>query len=372
MESDRVRVLLVDDDPDFLEICASQISTADERIDVQTAISGEECLERVDAGSFDVVLADYWMQPGMTGLQLLSSLRERGHEVPFIFLTARGNEGVAAEALRLGADDYVVKGVERAGYAKLARSVLEASDRFNLPSGMPEPGLRLPPRAPAATARRYDLLRAVLEEVPVGILVMDREGAALAGNRRLCELLGIASADLEAWLRELWERPDQRLGDAAAIFRGMIDDGAPIEHLEFELNSADGRPLRLQARGRAIPSASGDRAGFVLALQDVADERRAEDALRSSMRQVRDDFDRYRAILEQVMSTLSHDLKTPLVSIAGFADLLRDPARRYTDEERRDKLARIARNAQKMHAMIEELLELRPTRPPGTVEPGSS
>jgi len=235
MEPHRVRVLLVDDDQDFLDICAAQLQTADHRIDVQTATSGEECLERVGADAFDVVLADYWMQPGMTGLQLLSSLRERGHEVPFIFLTARGSEGVAAEALRLGADDYLVKGAERAEYTRLARSVVEAAERFNQPAGLSETSADLPAGEPAAAVRHYE--------------------------------------------------------------------------------------------------------------------------------QLRDDFERQSEILEKVMSAMSHDLKTPLVSIAGFADLLRDPRRSDSEEERAHKLERIARNAQKMHRMIEELLTLRPHRP---------
>ena len=80
---------------------------------------------------YDCILCDFQM-PGMDGLELLKALRERGSESPFIFLTGQGNEKVAAEALRSGADDYFTKDVGFAHYERLANSierVIESRER---------------------------------------------------------------------------------------------------------------------------------------------------------------------------------------------------------------------------------------------------
>src|SRR6185503_17383781 len=59
--------------------------------------------ERVDAIILDVML------PRLSGLELCARLREAGHEVPILMLTARGQEADKVEGLTAGADDYVTK-----------------------------------------------------------------------------------------------------------------------------------------------------------------------------------------------------------------------------------------------------------------------
>src|SRR6187200_386205 len=60
------------------------------------------------AGGFDAVLLDV-MMPGIDGLSVLRKLRDAGHRIPVIMLTARGDEADRVVGLELGADDYVAK-----------------------------------------------------------------------------------------------------------------------------------------------------------------------------------------------------------------------------------------------------------------------
>ena len=72
--------------------------------------TGESLLEALDAGDGpDLLLLD-WVMPGMSGEAVLGALRARpGPELPVIVVTARDGEADVVGALRLGADDYVVK-----------------------------------------------------------------------------------------------------------------------------------------------------------------------------------------------------------------------------------------------------------------------
>jgi len=86
------------------------------------AQSGAKALDRLARDCVDCILSDYQM-PLMDGLQLLKAVRARGDSTPFIFFTGQGNEQIAAEALRAGADDYFTKKVGFVHYERLLNSI---------------------------------------------------------------------------------------------------------------------------------------------------------------------------------------------------------------------------------------------------------
>ncbi|PKL93181.1 MAG: hypothetical protein CVV20_04965 [Gemmatimonadetes bacterium HGW-Gemmatimonadetes-1] len=69
---------------------------------------GVEALQLLGATSYDLVLLDLRL-PGMTGLEVLRTLRDRGHAMPVLVLTAQDSIEFKVDALRAGADDYVTK-----------------------------------------------------------------------------------------------------------------------------------------------------------------------------------------------------------------------------------------------------------------------
>lgn len=70
--------------------------------------TAEDALYKVDEFNHDLAIIDLGL-PGMDGLALIRTLRERGHQFPILILTARGNWQNKVEGLAAGADDYVVK-----------------------------------------------------------------------------------------------------------------------------------------------------------------------------------------------------------------------------------------------------------------------
>src|SRR6202521_4498395 len=71
-------------------------------------VDSAEALEAALDRDWDVVIADYTM-PGFSGATALSIVRERGLEVPFIFVSGTIGEDVAVDAMKNGADDYIIK-----------------------------------------------------------------------------------------------------------------------------------------------------------------------------------------------------------------------------------------------------------------------
>jgi len=102
-------VLLVDDEAPFVETMAKRLSKRE--LAVQTALSGEEALEKLADGSsskIDVVILDVKM-PGMDGVETLEKIKAAHPLVEVIMLTGYATIENAIEGMKVGAFDYLMK-----------------------------------------------------------------------------------------------------------------------------------------------------------------------------------------------------------------------------------------------------------------------
>ncbi|MEF8828560.1 MAG: PAS domain S-box protein [Haloarcula sp.] len=127
--SEQIRVLHVDDDPDFVAVAADSLEAADDRIAVETATSAREGLDRLKETEFDAVVSDYDM-PRTNGLELLDAIRETNPDLPFILFTGKGSEEVASEAISMGVTDYLQKSFGVEVYELLANRIENAVSEY--------------------------------------------------------------------------------------------------------------------------------------------------------------------------------------------------------------------------------------------------
>jgi response regulator RpfG family c-di-GMP phosphodiesterase len=101
-----LRVIVADDDASIRAVLRTLLS--EDAFTVEEAEDGAEALRRFTTGGADLIFSDLQM-PGMSGLDLLRRVRALDDTVAFIILTGAGTVENAVEALRLQADDYLVK-----------------------------------------------------------------------------------------------------------------------------------------------------------------------------------------------------------------------------------------------------------------------
>jgi DNA-binding response OmpR family regulator len=101
-----VRVLIVEDDPAQARLVQALVAHAG-LATVGTAPSAPSALEL--AAEADLILLDYRLAGDRTGLDVLREIRRRGLQTLVVMMTGHGSERVAAEALQLGANDYIIK-----------------------------------------------------------------------------------------------------------------------------------------------------------------------------------------------------------------------------------------------------------------------
>src|SRR6188508_2167395 len=99
-------ILIVDDEPGVRSALSGVLR--DEGYTVEAVSSGEECLDRVTRGAFDLIVLDVWL-PGMDGLATLARLRERQVDAQIVLISGHGNIESAVRAIKMGAFDFVEK-----------------------------------------------------------------------------------------------------------------------------------------------------------------------------------------------------------------------------------------------------------------------
>jgi DNA-binding NtrC family response regulator len=105
---DKFRVLVVDDEQDFLETIIKRLQARN--INVKGAESGTKALELMAQQDFDVVILDVKM-PGMDGIETLREMKKRKPLVEVIMLTGHASVESGIQGMQLGAFDYVMKPV---------------------------------------------------------------------------------------------------------------------------------------------------------------------------------------------------------------------------------------------------------------------
>jgi DNA-binding NtrC family response regulator len=103
------RVLLVDDEEEFVSALSERLMLRG--IEVDSALNGEDALDRMEEKEFEVVILDV-MMPGLSGLEVLRQIKSTHPNTQVILLTGHGATREGIEGMRLGAFDYLIKPVD--------------------------------------------------------------------------------------------------------------------------------------------------------------------------------------------------------------------------------------------------------------------
>ncbi len=217
MPSDSIRVLLVEDNVPYAVLLRDHLAHATERFEVTHVERMAEAVQRLRNGDFDAVLLDLSLPDsrGLATLEQATTLRSR---LPIIVLTGLNDEAVATEAVRKGAQDFLLKD-QRLDGPMLVRTIRYAIERKHLESDLIALNDTLERRVAERTEEAHRLsmrLRALAAELGQ---VEQRE------RRRLAQVLHdhvqqlIVAAQMRLGILE-----KQRLGDGGLATLKEIND----------------------------------------------------------------------------------------------------------------------------------------------------
>ncbi|HEX7070215.1 MAG TPA: ATP-binding protein [Rhodothermales bacterium] len=254
----------------------------------------------------------------------------------------------AEEALRQAHDELEQRVAERTAELAAMNASLEQ-----------QVGVRQ--QAELALQEEREFLKAVLDNIQVGIVACNAEGRLTLFNQVTRELHGLPAEPLppEQWAEhyDLYYpggrtrmRPDD-----VPLKRAFA--GERVRDVEMVIAPKDQPPRILLANGQAFYGADGRKRGAVVSMHDVTDQRRAEEEARRRTLELQEVV----AELEAFSYSVSHDLRAPLRHIGGYADLLMKRARESLDEKSRRYLETISQAVQRAGHLIDDLLEFSRT-----------
>jgi CheY-like chemotaxis protein len=235
-ESTSIRVLHVDDEPDFADLTAVFLERERDDFAVATATSATDGLDHLAEAepAVDCIVSDYDM-PGMDGLEFFEAICESHPLHPFILFTGRGGEGIASEAITAGVDEYLTKksGIDQ--YTLLANRIDNLVAQYRS-----EPELRI------STER----LRKPDGDIADVIFTLDTEWRVTYLNDQAEKLFDRTEAEVIG--ENVWEQFPEAIGTTFQDeYERAMHRRVPVEFEEFY------PPLDTMIEVRAVPTGNG-------------------------------------------------------------------------------------------------------------------
>lgn len=334
-------ILLVEDNPGDARLVREMVKTRGSKVSTLTHVeSMREAESHLAAHDVDMIVLD----PGLTdaqGLNAVRRARDAAPHVPLVVLTGLDDESVAMQALKEGAQDYLVKGqIESEGLLRALRHAIERNALENalfVEKERAQVTLNCIGDAVACTdvEGKITFLNAVAEEV-TGWPWREAAGRSLAEVFRILDATG-----------------HEQLVDPMAIALTTVHDGTVHLPSNSVLVRRDGVEVPIEDSAAPIYEREGRAAGAVIVFRDVSAAR----ATQARLAEVSDELQRSNRELADFAGIASHDLQEPLRKIQAFGDQLAERSGTALDAESSDFLRRMRGAAERMQSLIADLLE---------------
>ena len=317
---DRLRVLIVDDDEVDRMAVVRALAATDIAAETTEAADVASAIQALQGSQFDCVLVDYYL-PGGDATDVIRALAATGATVPAIVLTGRGDEQVVVELLKHGASDYITKsGLTPAALSQSIRRALRTVRAERAAERLTGASLRI--HAALSIAETLDITATEARDL-------------LAAHAAVTQLDGPASQRLES----------VSLSPKFASIEAVRAAGTPW--LDVPLTGHNGASLGTLSV--ADPLAGAFRRSDEAVLRQLAQT--AAIALeKARLVKAAQDAARMR---DEVLAIVSHDLRSPLNTIAMSAGLLREAV----GKPELGLVERIERGVKRMNRMISDLLD---------------
>ena len=322
-----LRVLLVEDYEDdalllLRELRRGGYDPVYERVDTAGAMESA-----LDEREWDLVIADHSM-PAFSSSAALELLRGKGFaDLPFIIVSGQIGEQVAVEAMKAGAQDYLMKDNLARLNTAIERELRDAEVRRE-------------------RRRAEEKYRNIFENAVEGIFQSTVDGRFVTANPALARMFGYDSPEdllgnVSNIAEQLYVDPERR-----SEFNRLVQRDGFVLGFEVQIQRKDGGTMWASASARAIRDADGRFVGYEGTVEDITQRKQAEQALREIREAER------RRIARELHDVVLQDLTYAMQSLRVT---LRTPAEARRDEETGSQIEALKRAVGGLRDAIYEL-----------------
>lgn len=329
------KIVLIDDEEDIRDVMA--VALSDAGYDVLTAADGATGLERCETFLPQIVITDIRM-PGLDGLQVLESLKERFPDIEVIVATAFGEMELAIRALQLDASDFITKPINDEA---LQLALKRARERFTSRKQLAD-YTDLLEKEKAETSqqlvRTITFQRNLIESSMDGILACDRSGLVVTFNRSMELISGYGREDVIGRMpltRLFPEGEEGRIRDA--LVGNAYGGKNRLTLYETAVLGAADRSIPVQVSAAVLMN-QGEEDGLVCFIRDLREIRKLEREIADQARILHQDK---MMSLGRLAASVVHEINNPLSGILNYIRLMiRIVSRGPLDAEHREKFQR--------------------------------
>ena len=271
-----IRVLHIDDEEDFLFLTKEFVEKMSEgEIQVESLRNPMEVFERIKDNNIDIIVCDYLMED-LNGLDLLKQIKQREFQIPFIIFTGRGREEVVIDALNLGADYYIRKGLDaKSQYTELVHQIRTVLRHKKAEQALTE--------SERTIRRERDLTQHYLNEANVMFVIVNENEIVELMNKEVTYILGYTEKDLigKNWFTTAYssEYVDELRFSFQQVIVGMQK---PTPYFEIEMETKNGDKRIIAWRNTTIKD-ENDKVIKILGVgDDITQRKEIEAALQQS------------------------------------------------------------------------------------------
>lgn len=352
-----LNILVIDDQKHDFRLVARALTRNNKTCKVSWAKRGEDAIGQIKRNSFDVAVLDYNL-PGMDGLETLQKIRAMTNELPTIFITGSGDENTAVRALKLGANDYLVKD-STGSYLDYLPNIV-----YNSYHQLQEKRLRQ--KVSDALKERDERLRATIASMDDLVFVIDKNGDFMSyyqppGKNPL-------SATPEFFLGQSYHQilPPHVSSMIDGAMENAWNTNEP-QQFEYPLDSARNK-FWFSAKLTLRKDKYNQFNGATIVVRDITEIKQAAELLQSYNAELEkrvqertleltkankrlQELDRLKT---KLIDDLTHELRTPITNFKLYLDLIQ----RNKDEEKFEQYHEVlVAHTNRLEQLIEDIVK---------------
>ena len=330
-------VLFIEDQAEDCNMLVHELENAGyelkwKRLDTMPALA-----ESLEKDSWDLILSDYAM-PDFSGLVALRLFKKTDLDIPFIFVSGVMGESIAVKAMKMGASDYVMKG----NLKRLVPAIERELRDFNIRRKE-----KLVEKALFESNRRW---KELFENIRDGWVGTGLDGGFTECNKAFELMLGYTLGELKKLnykqiTPEKWHDAEQEIVSNKILRHGY----SGVYEKEYIRSDSSVFPVELSTYLRT--DEQGTPIGFWAIARDITLRKKMENELRESVEKA----EAVSYLKSSLLLNISHELRTPMNGILGFARFLKD---RQTDPENIEMADYIVSSGKRLMATLNSILDL--------------
>jgi PAS domain S-box-containing protein len=349
LKSEIVEVLYIEHHASDIDLTKRHLNQYAPQIHITALSSAEKALNllplnETEQGKFQVIILDYRL-PGLNALEFTKIIRqERKLQVPVIFVTGQGNEEVAIQALKLGANEYLVK---RDNYLyRLPTVIMNSHQHYQLIQKQ------------VALVKSESKYRLLAENSGDVIFTADLEMKYTYVSPSVYQLRDYTSEEV------MQQSVEETLSPAsfAIVMKVFSDSMAEIYSsqtgkfepvtLELEMRRKDDSYVWTEVKATIIFDENNLPVNILGVTRDISVKRKYEQELVKAKEKA-EESDRLKSAF---LANMSHEIRTPMNGILGFSELLKEPD--LSSEEQSEYIEYIEKSGARMLNIISEIMDI--------------